>query len=141
MTVTAAASDQPCLVSASCDGEGDGANCSICCVTTCDGCSVSALQAAAGPSLQQKLDQLQCQPVITGHITLLIYCGQGSAFVTPKYLYHPVKVSKIKCIQTFFEGRKDLIEMVHGTCSSLRNIIIKVVSDCTGETPHYSCGQ
>ena len=41
----------------------------------------------AGPRLQQKLDQLQCQPVITGHITLLIYCGQGSAFVMPKYLY------------------------------------------------------
>ena len=36
VTVTAA-SDQPCLVSASCDDEGDGANCSICCVTTCDG--------------------------------------------------------------------------------------------------------
>ena len=44
-SVTAAASDQPCLVSASCDDEGDGANCSICSVTTCDGGSVSALQA------------------------------------------------------------------------------------------------
>ena len=43
VTVTAAASDQPCLVSASCDDEGDGANCSICCVTTCDGGAVSPL--------------------------------------------------------------------------------------------------
>ena len=77
------ASQQLVVGGASCDGEGDGANCSICGVTTCDGGSVSALQAAAGPSLQQKLDQLQCQPVITGHITLLIYCGLGSAFVTP----------------------------------------------------------
>ena len=43
--VTAAASDQPCLVSASCDDEGMELIAQFAAVTTCDGCSVSALQA------------------------------------------------------------------------------------------------